>query len=75
MKNNEELWGEQLFEALGEYITEDGWLTSAWVDILEDNFKDWDEDYNDTNEKKTLFGLMYNLDFEESADGKTIRPI
>lgn len=73
--SNEKLWGEVLFKAFADYIDKNGWLTSGWVDILEDNFSDWDEDYNDTNEKKTLFRLMYNLDFEESVDGKLIRPI
>jgi len=73
--SNEKLWGEVLFKAFSDYIDKNGWLTSSWIDVLEDNFSDWDEDYNDTNEKKTLFGLMYNLDFEESEDGKLIRPI
>lgn len=72
--SNSDLWGEQLWNAFAPYIYSEGWLTSNWVDILEDNFKDWDEDGNDTNEKRTLFGLMYNLDFEESEDGKFIRP-
>lgn len=69
-----ELWGEELLEAFGDHINDEGWLTSDWAQILEDNFSNWDSDFNDTNEKKQLFGLMYNLDFEESADGNYVRP-
>lgn len=68
-------WDERLVKAFGNLINEEGWLTSDWHYFLEDNFKDWDSEGNDTNEKKELYGLMYNLDFEESKDGKYIRPI
>ena len=68
-------WDERLVKAFGELINPEGWITSDWHEFLEDNFKDWDEYGIDTNEKKELYGLMYNLDFEESEDGKLIRPI
>ena len=73
MKNSD-LWGDELWNAFYSHIHSEGWLTSNWAEILENEFSDWDEDYKDTNEKKTLFGLMYNKDFEESEDGKFIRP-
>lgn len=73
--NIHEPWDERLLDAFGDLINKDGWLTSDWHEHLEANFKDWDEDGNTTNDKKFLYGLMYNLDFEESEDGKFIRPI
>lgn len=75
LMNVQENWDQRLLEAFGDLINQDGWLTSDWAQHLEENFKDWDENGKDTNEKKELFGLMYNLDFEESEDGKFIRPI
>lgn len=73
--NVPQVWDERLVKAFGNLINDEGWLTSDWHEHLENNFKDWDEDGIDTNEKKELYGLMYNLDFEESSDGKLIRPI
>lgn len=72
---NKELWGSDLFNAFSDHINEDGWLTADWAKILEDNFSNWDKNYNDTNEKKDLYSLMYNLDYEENEDGTLIRPI
>lgn len=74
-ENIVEPWDERLLDAFGDLINKDGWLTSNWHEHLEANFKDWDEDGNTTNDKKFLYGLMYNLDYEESEDGKFIRPI
>lgn len=68
-------WDERLVKAFGDQINEEGWLTPDWAQYLEDNFKDWDIDGIETNEKKELFGLMYNLDFEFSLDGGYIRPV
>lgn len=73
--NVQENWDKRLVEAFGDLINPDGWLTSDWHEFLESNFKDWDENGNETNKKKELYGLMYNLDFEESQDSKFIRPI
>jgi hypothetical protein len=73
--NVPQTWDERLVKAFGNLINEEGWLTPNWAEHLEENFKDWDEDGKETNEKKELYGLMYNLDFEESLDGGFIRPI
>lgn len=67
-------WDEKLIKAFGNLINDEGWLTSNWAEFLEENFKDWDEHGNDTNEKKELYQLMYNLDFETSDCGKFIKP-
>lgn len=69
------LWGEELFKIFANYLDPKGWLTVDWVDIVEDNLSDWDEDYNDTNEKKEVYGTMYNTDFEYNEDETKIRPI
>lgn len=69
------LWNEELLEAFGNLINKEGWLTSDWATFLEENFKDWDENGNNTYKKMGLFQLMYSLDFEESEDGNLIRPI
>lgn len=68
-----ELWGEELFKVFGNYLDEDGWLTSQWCDIIEENLSDWDDDFNDTNEKKEIYGTMYNIEFEYNADETKIR--
>lgn len=73
--NVPQVWDERLVEAFGNLIDKDGWLTSEWSEYVEENFKDWDENYNDVDDKKDIYRLMYNLDFEESEDGKFIRPI
>lgn len=72
---NKELWGDVLYNAFQEYINEDGWLTSDWGQIIEDNYSDWDKDYNDTGEKKNLYQRMYLIDLEDSEDEKYVRPI
>jgi hypothetical protein len=73
--NVPQVWDERLVKAFGNLINDEGWLVPNWAEHLEENFKDWDEDGQETNEKKELYGLMYNLDFEESLDGGCIRPI
>lgn len=72
---NKELWGDVLYNAFQEHISEDGWLTSDWAQIIEDNYSDWDKDYNDTGEKKNLYQRMYLIDLEDSEDEKYVRPI
>lgn len=74
-KEIRELWGDTLYKAFKSHITEDGWLTKWWAHILEDNFTDWDDNYNDTNIKKRLYQQMYLIDFDESYDGDFIKPI
>lgn len=73
-KELKSLWGEPLYTAFKEYITEDGWLTNNWGQILEDNFSDWDDDYNDTNIKSRLYQAMYLKDFDDNFDNTHIKP-
>lgn len=71
----EKLWGEELYNAFSNHINEDGWLTSNWAPILEDNFSNWDENYKDTNILSNLYSKMYNMDFEENEEEALIRPV
>ncbi|KPE50134.1 hypothetical protein [Chryseobacterium indologenes] len=75
-KELKEIWGEKLFNAFADHIDQEGWLMQNWGPILEDNYSDWDEDYNDTNEKSNLYSTMYLQDFEEkkTESGIFIRP-
>lgn len=70
-----ELWGEELFNVFADHLDSEGWLTENWAYIVEDNLSDWDEDFNDTNEKREVYGLMYNIDFEYNEDKTKIRRI
>ncbi|WP_313138426.1 hypothetical protein [Myroides sp.] len=70
-----ELWGEELYNVFEQHIDDEGFLTEKWANIIEDNLSDWDEDFNDTNEKKEVYGLMYNIDFEYNEDKTKIRKI
>ncbi|KGT09532.1 hypothetical protein NV63_06815 [Elizabethkingia anophelis] len=72
---NKELWGDVLYNAFQGHINEDGWLTSDWAQIIEDNYSDWDKDYNDTGEKRNLYQRMYLIDLEDSEDEKFVRPV
>ena len=72
---NKELWGDVLYNAFQDHINEEGWLTSDWGQIIEDNYSDWDKDYNDTGEKKNLYQRMYLIDLEDSEDEKFVRPV
>lgn len=70
-----ELWGEELFSVFAEHIDQNGWLTSDWARILEQEVPRLDEDYNDNPEYSDTYSRMYNKDFEESQDGLLLRPI
>ena len=74
-EQKKELWGEELFNAFAEHIDENGWLTEDWGEILDKEMPDFDEDYNDNENKKEVFSRMYNLDYEESEDGSMLRPV
>lgn len=69
-----ELWGEFLFNVFEKYLDDEGWLTEEWAEIIEENYSDWDEDYNDTNNKKEIYSRMYNVDFESDDSETRIRP-
>lgn len=73
-KEIKELWGETLYNAFKEHLTDDGWLTINWAHILEEKFNDWDDDYNDTNIKSRLYQQMYLLDFDDNFNGSFIKP-
>lgn len=72
---NEELWGEDLFKVFGDHLNENGWLTPDWQNIIEKEVPRLDEDYNDNQEYRETYQRMYMMDFEESEDGKLIRPV
>ena len=46
-----------------------------WAEILDKEMPDFDEDYNDNENKKEVFRRMYNVDYEESEDGLMLRPV
>ncbi|WP_139420944.1 hypothetical protein [Chryseobacterium mulctrae] len=69
-----EMWGDKLYNAFANYINDEGWLIGNWAAILENDFSDWDNNYNDTNEKSNLYSRMYNLDYEVNEDSSGIRP-
>lgn len=69
-----ELWGEDLFKVFGNHLTEDGWLTEDWGNILEKEVPQFDKDYNDNPDYKETYQRMCYLDHEESDCGKFIRP-
>lgn len=68
------LWGDILYKAFKNNINEDGWLTNDWSEILEYNFSDWDDHYNDTNTKSRLYQQMYLTDFDDNFDNTMIKP-
>ena len=74
-EQKKELWGEELFNAFANHIDENGCLTEDWAGILDKEMPDFDEDYNDNENKKEVFRRMYNLDYEESEDGLMLRPV
>lgn len=74
-KQIEKIWGEKLFNIFKDYFDDEGWLTEKWGEIIEGNLSDWDDDFNDINEKKHAYGLMYNIDFEYNEDQTKIRRI
>ena len=69
------LWGENLFLVFAEHINEEGWLTSEWGYILEDEVPKWDKDFNDIPLNRETYSRMYNLDYEENEDETLIRPL
>jgi hypothetical protein len=72
---NEDLWGADLFGVFGNHINEQGWLTSDWADILEEEVPKWDKDYVDNPLYGATYSRMYNTDFEDNEDETLIRPI
>lgn len=74
-EEKKELWGEDLFNVFAGAINEEGWLTSDWGEIIEEEIPRLDEDYNDNPQYSETYSRMYNLDHEESDCGKFIRPI
>ena len=49
-----ELWGSYLYSRLLPWIDEEGYIENDWVQLIEENYSDWDADYNDTNELKEI---------------------
>lgn len=70
----QDLWGEDLYKVFGNYIDEEGWLTEEWGKIVEENLSDWDKDYNDNDEKKDVYRIMYSIEFEDDETETKIRP-
>lgn len=71
---NKKLWGETLYKVFKDYLTENGWLTIHWAPIVEENYSDWDENYNDTNIKKNIYQIMYLTDFIFSDCEQFVKP-
>lgn len=68
-----EIWGEDLYKTFGHHIDDDGWLTSDWHKIIEDEIPRWDNNLLDNEEYGLTYGRMYNIDFEDSNCGTKIR--
>lgn len=74
-KEIKDLWGSHLYNKLAPWIDGEGYILEDWGHIVEDNFHDWDNDYNDTFEKSNIYQRMYNLDFEPHPQNEElIRP-
>lgn len=73
--NVKELWGEDLYSVFSNHISDDGWLTCSWGDILEREISKFDENYNHNPEYKNTYSKMYLMDFRESVSGEYIRPV
>lgn len=71
----QELWGEDLFKVFAGALNEEGWLTSDWNEIIEEEIPRLDEDYNDNPKYADTYQRMHMMDFEDSEDGKMIRPV
>lgn len=69
------LWGEELFRVFADDLDDEGWLTEDWAMIVDEKVSNWDEDFNDTNEQKEIFSLMYNIEFEYNQDKTKIRRV
>ncbi|AZA91165.1 Uncharacterised protein [Chryseobacterium nakagawai] len=69
------LWGKDLFEAFADHFTNDGWLTTDWGQIIENEIPQFDNDWNDNPRYKDTYQRMYLLDHVESDCGKFIKPI
>ena len=70
-----ELWGSYLYSRLLPWIDEEGYIENDWVQLIEENYSDWDADYNDTNELKEIYQRMYQLNFEDNEEKTKIRPV
>lgn len=72
---NEKLWGEDLFYIFHNHIDSQGWLTSDWARIIEEEVPRFDKGYNDNPLYQNSYSKMYSLDFEDNEDESKIRPI
>jgi hypothetical protein len=72
---NEKLYGKDLFHVFAEHINEEGWLTSDWGQIIEDEVPRYDEDFNDNPLHGETYNRMYILEYEENEDETMIRPL
>lgn len=71
----QQLYGEELFNVLKEHIDEEGWITTNWHEIIEDEIPRFDENYNDNPVYRDTYQRMYYHDFEENEDKTRIRPL
>jgi len=69
-----ELWGDELFNVFADHITEDGWLTKDWNQIIENEIPRFDKDYNDNEKYTDSYQRMYLLNYVESDCGNFIKP-
>lgn len=77
IKELKEIWGESLFNVFADHINDDGWLTTDWGQIIENEIPQFDNDWNDNPKYKDTYQRMYLLDLEEkeTETGIWFRPI
>jgi len=68
------LWGDELYKVFSEHINNDGWLTSNWADIIEDEISKYDSDYNENPLYTKTYSRMYNIDLEMNSNGTMVTP-
>jgi len=74
-KDIKEIWGNELYKVFKQHIDEEGWLTSQWADIIEDEIPKYDEDYNKNVLFESTYQRMYYLDMEHNFDYTKVRPL
>lgn len=60
------LWGDELSKFFSSDLNDTGWLTSEWAYLIEERLQE--------PKRGEMYNRMYLLEFEESEDGKLVRP-
>jgi len=68
------IWGRDLYDLFGHHMDEEGWLTSDWHLIIDEEIPRYHKDTLRDNELYSFaYGRMYNIDYEVNSDETKIR--